>query len=657
MLKNLKFFVFFLLLLSVNIFSQDDNIKNYSFSEGLKSEAIFDITQDSTGYLWLATDKGLVQFDGLKFKNYTVHSTSKANTILFLKNQLITAHYSGLFSIKNDSISYLGNEKINNIIPFKDKTLLGTNEGIYQLTENNIVPLKIHSKIDFSIINDIKFYNNEFYIASNNGLWKINRLENPSNIEKIIDNNIKSLLIINDKLLIQLTNKILFYKNQKITSTINIVETITSIKQINKKLWVTTDGDGISLYNLPNFSFERKINKYNSTISNNISTVFKDNHNIIWIGSKDQGLFKYSNSKKNIKTKIKIENLYINYKKRDFQHSKTLNLAPTENNISIRFKTIDLQNAKNIQYQYQLNDQISPWSYQNKIDFATLKAGSYKLIIQSRINNSFSNKEILTFKIAIPIYKKIWFLIICGVLICLIFAFFIDQHIKSINKKNNKKVEALKLENHLLTLEQKALQLQMNPHFIFNVLNGIKALGNSGNSLELNKTISQFSTLLRSILNNSRLEEINLNEEINTLTTYLELEQKMSSKNFNYNIATNLNNIDSEEILLPPMLIQPFIENSLKHAFQSNSDINQIDIQFEINNKFLNISIKDNGIGYNQTQKDKISSNHKSVALKITKERIEHLTKYNSFNIEEIKDKNEIKGTLVSFKIPLKTDF
>ena len=115
MLKNLKFFVFFLLLLSVNIFSQDDNIKNYSFSEGLKSEAIFDITQDSTGYLWLATDKGLVQFDGLKFKNYTVHSTSKANTILFLKNQLITAHYSGLFSIKNDSISYLGNEKINNM--------------------------------------------------------------------------------------------------------------------------------------------------------------------------------------------------------------------------------------------------------------------------------------------------------------------------------------------------------------------------------------------------------------------------------------------------------------------------------------------------------------------------------------------------------------
>ena len=141
-----------------------------------------------------------------------------------------------------------------------------------------------------------------------------------------------------------------------------------------------------------------------------------------------------------------------------------------------------------------------------------------------------------------------------------------------------------------------------------------------------------------------------LREEL--FTTY-----NVSAENVSMELEIDSLEIDIDTMIPLGLILNELISNSLKHAFQSNSDINQIDIQFEINNKFLNISIKDNGIGYNQTQKDKISSNHKSVALKITKERIEHLTKYNSFNIEEIKDKNEIKGTLVSFKIPLKTDF
>ena len=657
MLKISKILVLLLMFNSVGIFSQENNIKNYSFSEGLKSAAIFDINQDNIGYLWLATNKGLVKFDGINFKEYNLHTKSKVNKVLFVNNHLFTAHTSGIFSIKKDSISYLGNEKVNKIIPLNNKILLGTNEGIYQFIDSYIAPLKIHNQIDFSNIYDIKYFENNFYIASNNGLWKINSLINPSKIEKIINDKINSLLVVNDFLSIQLKNKILFYKNQKIDSKINIDALITSTSVINNKLWITTNGDGIHLYNITDLSFERKINKYNSTISNNINIVYKDKQNIIWIGSNDSGLFSYSSVKKISKPKVFLENIYINYKKQKFSKNDKLELKPSENNISISFKTVDLQNEKNIQYQYQLNNQISPWSYQNKIDFATLKSGLYKFKIQSKVNDNLSNIEEFTFNIAKPLYKEIWFLISCGIFICLLFYFLIDQHIKKINKKNNQKVASLKLENHLLTLEQKALQLQMNPHFIFNVLNGIKALGNSGNSVELNKTISQFSILLRSILNNSRLEEINLQEETNTLKTYLELEQKMSSKPFDYHIQSNLNNIDAEEILIPPMLIQPFVENCIKHAFHSKVTNAQIDILFEAKNKFLYFNIKDNGIGYHHSNKNKNESEHKSIALKITKERIQHLSKFNSFKIEEIIEEKEIKGTMVTFKIPLKTDF
>ena len=197
----------------------------------------------------------------------------------------------------------------------------------------------------------------------------------------------------------------------------------------------------------------------------------------------------------------------------------------------------------------------------------------------------------------------------------------------------------------------------MNPHFIFNVLNGIKAFGNKGEITIMNETISQFSILLRSILNNSRAEEISLKEAIAVLENYLLLEQKMNPKPFTYAIKTTLNNIDVEEILIPPMLVQPFIENSIKHGFQPNKKDNKIEITFAVKHRFLHCTIIDNGIGIHQSQQQKSDKTHQSIALKITKERIINLSSKHSFTIEEITENDIIYGTKVWFKIPLKTDY
>jgi two-component system sensor histidine kinase LytS len=197
----------------------------------------------------------------------------------------------------------------------------------------------------------------------------------------------------------------------------------------------------------------------------------------------------------------------------------------------------------------------------------------------------------------------------------------------------------------------------MNPHFIFNVLNGIKALGNSDNKEELNKTISQFSILLRSILNNSRLEEISLKEEIETLENYLSLEQKMSSKTFEFSIQKNLHNIDPEEILIPPMLLQPFIENAVKHGISKITSEAKVSVVFEVKHHFLECAIRDNGIGFHKSQEENKTKNHSSVGLKITKERIKNISKFSAFSVEEIKEENTILGTKIWFRIPLKLDY
>jgi sensor histidine kinase YesM len=658
--KVFKILFFLLLIVSVDVNALQNDFQNFSISNGLQSNSINDIIQDEIGYLWLATDKGLIRFDGYHFKKQHLHSQSKATFLFYEKNQLLVQHTSGLFLIRNDSTLYLGNEKVNKVVSLDDKILIATNEGLYQLIDDAITPIKIQPKLDFSIINDIVLFEEAIYIASNNGFWKLNRLINPSEIHKIIEGNIKSLFVINQQLAIQFKNEIKFYKNAKIISNLKILENINSINTINNNLWINTDGDGIHLYKLPNLTFERKINKYNSNITNNINTVYKDNQNLIWIGSSDKGLYKYSLNNNVVKTstpKIYIENISINYKKVHLPHKTLIELTPEQNNIAITYKTVNLNHSKKIQYRYRLNNVYSPWSSKNSIEFANLKSGEYQFSVQSKNGKQLSNQATINFLIDKPIYLKAWFLILLISIIFLLIALFIDIRLKQIKRKSKIEINQLKLEKHLLSLEQKALQLQMNPHFIFNVLNGIKSLGNSGNTTELNKTISQFSTLLRSVLNNSRLEEISLKDEIETLTNYLELEKKMNSKSFEYEITKSLKNIDAEEILIPPMLLQPFIENSIKHGIQLNTTNSVIDIKFEVKSNFLHCSIKDNGIGFHQSKKRKNTLEHKSVALSVTKERIENLSKYNAFSIEEIKKNKQALGTKVFFKLPLKTDY
>jgi sensor histidine kinase YesM len=129
----------------------------------------------------------------------------------------------------------------------------------------------------------------------------------------------------------------------------------------------------------------------------------------------------------------------------------------------------------------------------------------------------------------------------------------------------------------------------------------------------------------------------------------------MSSNPFNYQINTNLN-LDSEEILIPPMLIQPFVENSIKHGIKTKKE-GKITLDFSTKNNYLRCTIIDNGIGILQSKKNKKVSSHNSVAIKVTKERIKTLTKKNAFRIKELVDKSITTGTKVSFKIPLKTDF
>ena len=171
-----KLFLFFLILSTIKIDAQQNSIKNISIENGLPSNIVYDIKQDHIGYLWIATDKGLVKYDGDDF----IQINKLKTTNLFIEEGIIYAGLENGLYIKNQSKEKsIESQKVHKIFVHDKKIYVGTSEGIYHLKTNRLEPLKYNSTLDFSIINDIIYTNHSFYIATNSGLWWLDSLLTP----------------------------------------------------------------------------------------------------------------------------------------------------------------------------------------------------------------------------------------------------------------------------------------------------------------------------------------------------------------------------------------------------------------------------------------------------------------------------------------------
>ena len=218
--------------------------------------------------------------------------------------------------------------------------------------------------------------------------------------------------------------------------------------------------------------------------------------------------------------------------------------------------------------------------------------------------------------------------------------------------------DKLKNEHKSVILEQRLLRTQMNPHFVFNSLASIQSFIFEEDKLMAGKYIADFASLMRLILENSREEFIILEKEISTLKYYLELQKLRYENKFDYSIFVDPA-LNPEFDVIPPMLGQPFVENSIKHGIAKKETKGQIDIRLIKRDEYLVFEIEDNGIGREKAQqiKEPESKKHISLALSITRERLDNLNKrYRkkiNFEIIDLEKDNKPSGTLVKFEIPL----
>lgn len=334
-----------------------------------------------------------------------------------------------------------------------------------------------------------------------------------------------------------------------------------------------------------------------------------------------------------------------------------------KNNLVFDFDGVALVNHKELKYQFKLiglNNEWSPMSTVASITYTNLPAGEYKLMVRAvDLEGRQSNPISIPFVIEEAFYKTWWFIAICFVLAAGIVLLIFRLRLRRIRQVNENEMLAYKAR--LLALEQKSLNASMNRHFIFNSLNSIQYFINTRDRLSANKYLTNFAKLIRKNLDSASIEDnrISLEEEVSRIELYLSLESMRFKDRFDYVI--NSNNLDLELYKIPSMILQPFIENSIIHGILPKEDVKGL-IEINIEQKddgMLEISIKDNGIGVNQSLSRKAfdTGDHRSQGMEITSKRIELMQKFSDDAMELIGpdeligDDGSINGTYVLLKL------
>lgn len=314
--------------------------------------------------------------------------------------------------------------------------------------------------------------------------------------------------------------------------------------------------------------------------------------------------------------------------KKWFPIPDSLVLPYSENSLRFEFTGIDLKNPEGVRFKWMLIGFDKTWTPENterQATYSNLPPNDYVLVLQARNSDGFwSDMQRFSFRITPPIWATWPFRIVAAAIVLLIIALIFSWRVRLIKRKTKMQVEKVTLEKHVLELEQKALRLQMNPHFIFNALQSIQGFIARNDSAEARRYLAKFGKLMRLTLENSRQSYTSIAQEAESLEYYLGLEALCHGNRFTYSIETD-ERIDPEATFIPVMLIQPFVENAVLHGMKHlGENVGNIDIRFLLDGKSILCEIEDNGVGRKKAAEFEADTkkDHKSAALEITRERL-----------------------------------
>ena len=315
----------------------------------------------------------------------------------------------------------------------------------------------------------------------------------------------------------------------------------------------------------------------------------------------------------------------------------------------MNFRSLEYRNFGHQKFRYRFSKN-EKWNYSDKstIVLTQPQSGEYKLeVSQLGLNGNWEKpQELIQFSILPPFYKQWYFITFIFLIIIGVIVVFYRGRLQNVNNK-------LILQKRVNELEQKALSAQMNPHFIFNSLNSIQSFLLYQENEKAEKYLLKFSKLIRATLANSRETFITIEQEIDLLKNYVELEQMRFQNRFDFEITVSDN---LYHIHIPPMLIQPFVENAILHGLSKRTENGLLQISFTKKDTYIQVRVSDNGVGLNHN-KTNSKSGHRSFGSDITKERMaiyeKNFNKSFRWEMNPNSENKEFPGVEVIIEIPI----
>lgn len=411
-------------------------------------------------------------------------------------------------------------------------------------------------------------------------------------------------------------------------------------------------------------------NKLNGLIDNSINAIAWHGNRIYAATNFGVCSFKEDQLVKHIpRPVINIEAIQISDSVYDGEMNKEYMSKYNRNNIRIDYIAISSGSLDNIVYVYRMKGLEENWNTtQNlQLQYPSLPHGNYIFEIKAlNARGDVSDVKSISIVITPAFYQTIWFRVLTALVIIVIFYLIIIYRIKvwrrnhelqqTLLESENKRLELerdeINMQMKLIELEQKALRLHMNPHFLFNAINAINGFYASGEAELGKRYITKLSQLLRMLLDYSAQKIISLKQETDLLHNYFLLNQLRFQNKFEYSIEIK-SELNPDIVAIPPMIIQPFVENALIHGIAPLKTKGIIKVKVEKMDNYLVCTISDNGIGRKKSGELNGDKIHISTGIKVTEERIKsNVDDEQHLRIEDITNSEGIcVGTKVVFKI------
>jgi ligand-binding sensor domain-containing protein len=577
-------------------------------SDGLPGNKITALHKVSDEVMYIGGESGVSVYRKGKFYRLPMSSASTVRSFAWCNGQLYCGTDRGLAAVKKGKVELLRifNQPVFSVYANQENELwIGNESGLYLLRKGKIEQVNLSNLAASSFITFITGKGKTVYVGTNNGLYAVNA-------------------------------------------------------DLQGKFSIRNYGISDGLVNL----------------ETNLNSGFVDPTGRLWFGT-SSGLVSFlaaSTDHTGDKPLLALDQLWFNFQRdttgrfvdqrNRFGIPTRITVPYAQNTISVEIDGIDMAGSEGLKFQYWLvglDDHWRPPNDNRTITFSALPARDYLLRVRGiNAKGNFSDELHLAITVNVAFYKSWWFIgLILIAVTWIVVRFFRFRLLREREKSEREKLE---YSSRLLTLEQKSLNASMNRHFIFNSLNSIQYYINTQDKRSANKFLTNFAKLIRKNLDSSEEGNlVSLEEEIERLELYCSLESMRFNNRFEFTIHV-APQIDTEAIILPAMLLQPFIENSIIHGILPLENQRcHIQVTIELVRDMLIITIDDDGMGVDKSKamKNPDATEHQSQGVDIIAKRIDLLQKLTGKIMSitgPVELKNEIgesAGTRVIVKIQL----